>query len=49
MIDINVGGQYTFYKEESKEFTYNTIPVTETFDKETWLVAIGLDFRFGGK
>jgi long-chain fatty acid transport protein len=49
MIDINIGGQYTVYKDGSKDFTYNTIPVTETYDKETWLIGVGLDFHFGGK
>jgi long-chain fatty acid transport protein len=49
MIDINIGGQYTVYKDGSKEFTYNTIPVTETYDKETWLIGVGLDLHFGGK
>jgi long-subunit fatty acid transport protein len=39
MIDLNLGGQYTFYKEESIG--------TETFDKKTWLIGIGADFFFG--
>ena len=49
MIDLNIAGQYTFYKDGSKEYTYNTIPVTETYDKRTWLIALGLDFHFGRK
>jgi long-subunit fatty acid transport protein len=47
MIDLNLGGQYTFYKEGTNEFTRNTIPITETYDKTTWVVAVGLDFSFG--
>ena len=53
MIDLNLGGQYTFYKEGSKDFSHmlGTIPVTvtETYNKKTWLVGIGLDFYFGKK
>ena len=51
MIDLNLGGQYTFYKEGSKDYTHmlGTIPitVTETYNKKTWIVAVGLDFYFG--
>jgi long-chain fatty acid transport protein len=51
MIDLNLGGQYTFYAEGSKDFNHmlgtNPIPVTETYNKKTWLVGIGLDFYFG--
>ena len=50
MIDLNLGGQYTFYKDGSKDFTdmiLNTY--TETYKKSTWLVAVGLDFSFGKK
>jgi long-subunit fatty acid transport protein len=49
LIDLNLGAQYTFYKEGTKEFTYNSNPVTETYNKKTWLVGVGLDFHFGGK
>jgi long-chain fatty acid transport protein len=51
MIDLNLGGQYTFYKEGSKDYTHmlgtTPITVTETYNKKTWLVAVGLDFYFG--
>jgi long-chain fatty acid transport protein len=51
MIDINVGGQYTFYAEDSKDYTHmlGTMPltVTETYNKETWIVGVGLDITFG--
>ncbi|MEI6047260.1 MAG: aromatic hydrocarbon degradation protein [Bacteroidota bacterium] len=50
-IDLNLGAQYTFYKEGSKDFSHllGTIPVTvtETYNKKTWLVGVGLDFYFG--
>ncbi len=50
-IDINLGGQYTFYAEGSKDFapvagTY-LAPFTETYNKKTWLIGIGADFYFG--
>lgn len=53
MIDLNLGGQYTFYKEDSKNYDHllGTTPLnlTETYNKSTWIVAIGLDFYFGKK
>jgi long-chain fatty acid transport protein len=53
MIDLNLGGQYTTYATDSKDFTHSlggyAIPVTETYTKSTWLIGIGLDFHFGGK
>ncbi len=50
-IDINLGGQYTFYAEGSKDYaavagTY-LAPFTETYNKKTWLIGIGADFYFG--
>ncbi len=51
MIDLNLGGQYTFYAEGSKDYNHilggNPIPVTETYGKKTWIVGLGLDFYFG--
>ncbi len=51
MLDLNVGGQYTIYSEGTKEFTHalgiNNIPVEETYNKDTWVVGVGLDFFFG--
>ena len=50
MLNLNIGGQYTFYKEGSKSFNHmlgaNAIPVIETYNKTTWVFAIGLDFAF---
>ncbi|MCX6321279.1 MAG: aromatic hydrocarbon degradation protein [Bacteroidia bacterium] len=51
MIDLNLGGSYTFYKEGTKSFDHmlgtTAIPVKETYNKNTWVVAVGLDFYFG--
>ena len=50
MIDLNVGGQYTFY--DTAEKTYERVlgttrTVHETYDKSTWAVGVGLDLYFG--
>lgn len=51
MIDLNIGGQYTFYKEGDKTFNHilntNPIATTETYNKKTWVIGAGLDFAFG--
>jgi long-chain fatty acid transport protein len=48
MIDLNLGGQYTFYKDGSKGFTdIAGADYTETYKKSTWIIALGLDFSFG--
>ena len=53
MIDLNLGGQYTTYATDTKEFNHYLgafpIPVTETYTKSTWLVGVGLNFHFGAK
>ena len=50
MIDLNLGGQYTLYDEGAKTFNHMLgtipVPVTETYNKETWLIGVGLDFSF---
>lgn len=50
MLDINIGGQFTMYEESSKSYDYmlgaNAIPVVETYNKSTWVIAVGLDFSF---
>jgi long-chain fatty acid transport protein len=48
MIDLNLGGQYTFYADASRDFT-DIAPYTETYKKKTWLIGVGLDFSFGKK
>jgi len=47
MIDLNLGGSYTFYQEGSKNYTGNLGSYTETYNKSTWIVAAGLNFFFG--
>ena len=59
LIDLNIGGQYTINASYDKTYTMNittTDPVArinpyykETYNKETFIVAIGLDFYFGRK
>jgi long-subunit fatty acid transport protein len=46
MIDLNIGGQYTFYQTGSNTLTRLTT-MTETYAKKTWLIGVGLDFYFG--
>jgi len=50
MLNLNLGAQYTFYEEGSKAFDHmlgaNAIPVVETYNKATWVYALGLDFTF---
>ena len=46
-IDLNLGGQYTLYQDDSKDFTGALGAYTETYSKKTWVVALGLDFFFG--
>jgi long-chain fatty acid transport protein len=51
MIDLNIGGQYTFYNEGSKKFDHRfsgfAVPVIETYNKNTWVIAVGANFTFG--
>jgi len=53
MFEVNIGGMYTSYQEGSKTYDHylgvTPVPVTETYDKDIWAVAIGLDFNFGAK
>ena len=48
MIDLNLGGSYTLYQEGEK--TYDAeLPVgsiTEVYDKDIWIVALGVNFHF---
>ena len=47
LMDINVGGQYTINADYKKP--YENGLYTETYGKETFIFAIGLDFYFGKK
>jgi long-subunit fatty acid transport protein len=54
MIDLNLGYQRAFYAQASKTYDHllgGTVPIslTETYNKSTQMVAIGLDFCFGKK
>lgn len=53
MVSLNVGGQYTTYKEGSKNFNHMLgqipVPVTEKYNKNTMVIGAGLDFHFGLK
>ena len=53
MIDLNLAYQYSFYAQGSKDYNHMLgtfeVPVTETYNKNTWLIGIGLDFYFGKK
>jgi long-subunit fatty acid transport protein len=53
MINLNLAGSYTLYSEGDKDFTHDfansgtMLPVKETYDKDFWIVAIGVNFNFG--
>ncbi len=52
MIDLNVGGIYTIYQQDEKSAsrtmtgTTLLVPYTETYNKDTWVVAVGVDLHF---
>jgi hypothetical protein len=49
MIDINLGGMWTSYKDGGKTTPSGItgVPdITETYDTETWVVGIGVDLHF---
>ncbi len=51
MIDLNLGGSYTIYKQGHKAYIHENllhadIPVAEIYNKNTWVVALGADFHF---
>ena len=46
VIDINLGGQYTIYQDVTKDYTGILGAYTETYSKQTWLVAAGVDLHF---
>ncbi|HLN21366.1 MAG TPA: outer membrane protein transport protein [Bacteroidales bacterium] len=54
LVELNIGGQYTMYADGTKDFTHLLggnaafpIPVSETYQKKTWLIGIGANFFFG--
>ncbi|MFZ2287525.1 MAG: hypothetical protein WAV93_11120 [Bacteroidales bacterium] len=53
MIDLNLGGMYTIYQEGSKNtsrpmtgMSSVSVPFTETYNKNNWIVAVGVDLHF---
>jgi len=52
MIDLNIGGIYTIYQEGEKSTSRPMtgsgllVPFVETYNKDTWVVAIGVDLHF---
>lgn len=52
MIDLNLGAIYTIYQEGEKSYSRPMtgsgllIPLTETYNKDTWVAAIGVDLHF---
>ncbi len=52
-IDLNLGYQRAYYDQGTKTYDHllGTTPVslTETYNKSTWMIAVGLDFYFGKK
>ncbi len=51
MIDINLAGSYTMYKEGSAEKNHDfagsgyLVSINETYDKNVWIVAIGININ----
>ena len=50
LIEVNLGGLYTIYEDGGKSYNYdlggNPVPVNETYNTSTWLVAVGVDLHF---
>ena len=46
MLEIELGGSYVIYQDDEKDFTRNTLPYIETYDKSSWIVAVGLNLFF---
>lgn len=42
-LELNLAGSYTMYKEGTNSFERDLGPVTETYNKNTWIIAAGLD------
>jgi long-chain fatty acid transport protein len=55
-LELNLAGAYTMYAKDHKTFNRNgydseglpgSVAVTETYDKNVWIVALGLNFNLG--
>jgi len=54
LIDLNIGGSYTMYKKDQKQYTYDpedgineVATVSEYYDTRKWILSVGIDFLFG--
>jgi long-subunit fatty acid transport protein len=57
-LELNLAGSYTMYMEGTNSFQRELggegqsgvfVPLTETYNKDTWIVAIGVDLFFARK
>ena len=54
MIELNLAGSYTMYQGGEKNFEHDLggtglmIPTMETYDKDVWIVAVGLNISLAG-
>ncbi len=50
VLDLDLGASYTLYEDGFRGYPYalgsQSIPVTETYEKTTWVVSVGLNFSF---
>jgi long-chain fatty acid transport protein len=46
MIAVNLGFMMSFYVEDSRRFIYKGIPVTETYNRDNMVFALGVDLKF---
>ena len=49
MMDLNLGFGYTMYQEARNIYSVNGLTTIETYDKDNIFIALGLDFKLGGK
>ena len=52
MIDVNVGGQYTFYDYDVQSYAYPSqasplVRYNQSYKKKTWIIVVGVDLYFG--
>ena len=54
LIDLNIGGSYTMYKKDEKNYNYDpedgineAVSVSEYYDTRKWVLSVGVDFLFG--
>ncbi len=52
MIDVNIGGQYTFYDNDVQTYAYPSpasplVKYNQSYKKKTWIIGVGVDLYFG--